>query len=141
MRLQLISSGSKMCTDEPHPRPQGGRSCLSLRHERAIQMRFKLCSPKRRQLVSSAVAVVQLNISNPSAVRAPADWSGVKRARTRDEQLHERNLLFPRRSYFSVDFHLALFPQAIRTLQAPRSAAEDELPNKYRPELVPHEQA
>src|SRR5271163_4374153 len=108
MRLQLISSGSKMCTDEPHPRPQGGRSCLSLRHERAIQMRFKLCSPKRRQLVSSAAAVVQLNISNPSAVRAPADWSGVKRARTRDEQLHERNLLFPRRSYFSVDFHLAL---------------------------------
>jgi hypothetical protein len=41
MRLQLISSGSKMCTDEPHPRPQGGRSCLSLRHERAIQMRFQ----------------------------------------------------------------------------------------------------
>jgi hypothetical protein len=131
MRLQLISSGSKMCTDEPHPRPQGGRSCLSLRHERAIQMRFKLCSPKRRQLVSSAAAVVQLNISNPSAVRAPADWSGVKRARTRNEQLHERNLLFPRRSYFSVDFHLALFPQAIRTLQAPRSAAEDELPNQW----------
>jgi hypothetical protein len=131
MRLQLISSGSKMCTDEPHPRPQGGRSCLSLRHERAIQMRFKLCSPKRRQLVSSAAAVVQLNISNPSAVRAPADWSGVKRARTRDEQLHERNLLFPRRSYFSVDFHLALFPQVIRTLQAPRLAAEDELPNQW----------
>ena len=24
MRLQLISSGSKMCTDEPHPGPQGG---------------------------------------------------------------------------------------------------------------------
>ena len=93
----------------------------------ALEQCFKLCSPKRGQLVSSAAAVVQLNISNPSAARAPANWSGVKRVRTRDEQLHERNLLFPRWSYFSGDFHLVHFPQVIRTFQASRSAAEDEL--------------
>jgi len=89
-------------------------------NKRATQMRLKLCSPQRRQLVNSAAATIQLDISNPSAARAPADWSGVKRARTRGEQLHERNLLFPRRSYFSGDFHLAFFPRLIKTLQARR---------------------
>jgi hypothetical protein len=119
-RCELNEHGERRCgdnsfrqarrcvlTSHTHALRVGDR--VSLRRERAIQMGFRLCSPNRLQLVSSAAAVVRLNISNPSAARAPADWSRVKRARTKDEQLHERNLLLPRRSYFSVDFHSGAF--------------------------------
>ena len=86
------------------------RALVIVRDFLAARMLLKASSPQRRQLEYSTHALIQPKVPNPSPVRAPANRSGVKRAWTGSELLHEPDLVFPRPSYFSRYFHPAVFP-------------------------------
>src|SRR5208337_1878435 len=73
----------------------------------AARMLLEANSPQRRQLEYSTHALIQTKVPNPSPARAPSDRSGVKRAGTGSELLHEPDFVFPRPSHFSRYFHPA----------------------------------
>jgi len=91
-------------------RELGRPPVVVIRGPRAARMPFKPRLPQRRQLVNSAAALIESNMPNPSPARAPADRPEVKRVRCGSEQFHEPNLVFPRPSQLSGNFHSADLP-------------------------------